>query len=109
MRALIDPDVIARLISDLPHDNIGALVGGFLGEIESQLQLLKVAPNASVLRIHAHHLSDLAATLGAVDLAAAAADFERAVSEGGHPDIELLTGLASESRQLIERTVQLRI
>ena len=108
IRMRVDPDIIARLISDLPQDNLGTLVSGLLGEIESQIQFLKRAPSAAVLRVHAHHLSDLAATLGAVDLAAAAADFERAVTQGRRPDIEPLMGLALESRQLIERAVRLQ-
>ena len=105
---MIDPEIIARLISDLPHDNLGSLVSGMLGEIESQLQLLKGAPSAAILKLHAHHLTDLAATVGAVDLAAAAADYERAVMQGRRPDIEALMELALESRQLIERAVQLQ-
>jgi len=103
---LIDTAIIANLMADLPGNQIAEVIQALLTEIDHQLAMLRLAQGAPVQRTHAHHLSGLAATVGAADLAAAAGDFETAILQGRRPDIEPLLVLASQSREIIEQVVR---
>jgi HPt (histidine-containing phosphotransfer) domain-containing protein len=104
--AVLDPEVLAQLATDLDHSILPDLVEAFLREAETRSAVMVAAAVAGELRPlerEAHSLKSSAGTFGAATLAARAREIEAACRAGdGRAAAELSRALPDITRKTVE-------